>query len=68
MVYFNYDHTKFICVDRKDIVKYPTIDRHTKGKLDRIKKLPFDVGRLYGSNLTEREKTLFKNHKVREIK
>lgn len=68
MVYFNYNHTKFICVDKKDIVKYPTIDRHTKGKLDKIKKISFDDARLYGSELTEREKNLFKNHKVREIK
>lgn len=68
MVFFNYDLTKFICVDKKDIVKYPTIDRHTQGKLDRIRKISFDDARLYGSELTEREKFLFKNHKVREIK
>jgi len=68
MVFFNYDLTKFICIDKKSIIKYPTIDRHTQGKLDRIKQISFDDARLYGPNLTEREKTLFKNHKVREIK
>ena len=68
MVNFNYNRTKFICIDKKDIVKYPTIDRHTKGKLDKVRKISFDDARLYGLELTEREKSLFKNHKVREIK
>lgn len=68
MVYFNNDRSKFICVDKKDILKYPTVSRNVKGKLDRVKIIPFDDARLYGANLTDREKTLFKNHRVCEFK
>ena len=68
MVFFNYDRTKFICVNRDDIIKYPSGGRYTQGKMDSVIKIPFDDTRIYGSELTEREKFLFKNHKVREIK
>jgi hypothetical protein len=63
MAYFNYDLSKVILLDKQAILKYPTIDRHTKGKVDRIKKIPFDAAKLYGSNLTDREKSLFKKHR-----
>ena len=62
MAYFNYDLSKVILLDKQAILKYPTIDRHTKGKVDRIKKISFDDAKLYGSNLTDREKSLFKKH------
>jgi hypothetical protein len=68
MAYFNFDLTKVIVVDKQTILQYPTIDRHTKGKIDRIKKIDFDGARLYGSNLTEREKSLFKKHYYCELK
>jgi len=68
MVYFNFDRTKFICINKEDIVKYPTVDRNVKGKMDRVKKLSFDVARLYGSHLTNIERGLFKNHFIRKIK
>jgi len=68
MVYFNNTRDKFICVDKKDILKYPTVNRNVKGKLDRVKIVSFDDARLYGADLTEREKTLFKNHCVCEFK
>ena len=48
--------------------KYPSGGRYTQGKMDSVIKIPFDDTRIYGSELTEREKFLFKNHKVREIK
>lgn len=60
MAYLNFDRTKVLCVDKKSIMKYPTIERHTKGKLDLIKQVGFHEARLYGPNLTDREKTLFK--------
>jgi len=68
MVYFNNTRDKFICVDKKDILKYPTVNRNVKGKLDRVKIVSFDDARLYGADLTEREKTLFKKHCVCEFK
>jgi len=63
MAYFNYDLSKVILLDKQSILKYPTVDRHTKGKVDRIKKISFDDAKLYGSNLTDREKSLFKKHR-----
>jgi len=60
MSYFNFDRTKVLCVDKKSIMKYPTIERHTKGKLEGIKQVGFHEARLYGQGLTDREKTLFK--------
>ena len=68
MVFFNYNRTKFICVNRDDIMKYPSGGRYTQGKMDSVIKIPFDDARIYGHELTEREKFLFKNHKVCEIK
>jgi hypothetical protein len=68
MMYFNFDLTKLILIDKQTILKYPTIDRHTKSKIDRIKKVSFDDARLYGSNLTQREKSLFKQHRHCKLK
>lgn len=62
MAYFNFDLSKVLLLDKKSILKYPTIERHTKGKLDLVKEVSFDEAKLYGSNITEREKTLFKHH------
>jgi len=68
MVFFNYDRSKFICVDGENITKYPSGARYTQGKMDSVIKIPFDDARLYGNNLTEKEKYLFKNHTIRKIK
>lgn len=68
MVFFNYERTKFVCVNGEDILKYPSGGRYTQGKMDSVIKIPFDDSRMYGPQLTERERSLFKNHKITEIK
>lgn len=64
MVYFNKSLDKILTVTKKDILKYPTEKKFFAKfkKYDFIKQIPFDCGRLYGKNLTETEKQLFKNY------
>jgi hypothetical protein len=68
MVFFNFDRTKFICVNKEEIMKYPSGRRYTQGKMDSVIKIPFNDTRMYGSNLTDKEKLLFKNHKILDVK
>ena len=62
MVHFNYDRTKFLITTKTNILKFPPMDRHTKGKSDRVRKVEFGCAMLVGTNLTDRERTLFSNH------
>lgn len=68
MVYFNKSLDKLLVVTKKDIIKYPTQEKYFVRfkKYDLIRQIPFDCGRLYGKNLTNTEKTLFKNHFVED--
>jgi len=59
MIFFNYSLTKFIRIRKDDILKYPPVDRYTKGKIDSVRKIPFECGKLYGTGFTEREKSIF---------
>jgi hypothetical protein len=68
MVYFNKSLNKILTVTKKDILKYPTEKKFFVkfNKYDLIRQIPFDFGRLYGKNLTDKEKQLFKNYSDRE--
>jgi hypothetical protein len=65
MVYFNNSLNKILTVTKKDILKYPTEKKFFArfNKYDLIRQIPFDFGRLYGKNLTDKEKQLFKNYR-----
>jgi hypothetical protein len=69
MAYFNESLDKILVVSKKDIIKYPTQKKFFQRfqKYDLIRQIPFDCGRLYGSNLTENEKNKFKNNSDYEI-
>jgi hypothetical protein len=64
MVYFNKSLNKILTVTKKDILKYPTEKKFFARfkKYDLIRQIPFDSGRLYGKNLTDKEKQLFQNY------
>jgi hypothetical protein len=64
MIYFNKSLDKLLVVTKKDIIKYPTQEKYFSRfkKYDLIRQIPFDCGRLYGKNLTDTEKQIFKNH------
>jgi hypothetical protein len=64
MVYFNKSLDKLLVSTKKDIIKYPTQEKYFSRlkKSDLIRQIPFDCGRLYGKNLTDMEKQIFKNH------
>ena len=65
MAYFNTSFNKLLLVSKEDIVKYPYVKKvfYNHGrKVDIIKKIPFRCARLFGNNLTDREKQLFPNH------
>ncbi len=61
MCYFNHDRSKVLIAEESDILKTPSLDKEFKGKgvIDKIRSLPFSVGRIFG-DVTEREKRLFK--------
>jgi hypothetical protein len=61
MVYMNYNRTKVIIVDNDTITQYPTINKQFKAKrvMDRVKEIPMNVGRIFGRDITDREKQLF---------
>ena len=59
MMFFNYDLTKLIRIIKNDIIKVSREKRFTQGKFDIVRKVPFKYGKLYGTNLTEREMSIF---------
>lgn len=59
MIIFNFDLTKFIRIKKEDIIKFPPIKRHTQGKYDFVRKIPFEYGKMYGTGFGEREKSIF---------
>ena len=61
MVYMNYNRTKVIIVDNDTITQYPTINKQFKAKrvMDKVKEIPMNVGRVFGMNITDRERELF---------
>ena len=61
MVYMNYNRTKVIIVDNDTITQYPTINKQFKAKrvMDKVKEIPMNMGRVFGMNITDRERELF---------
>ena len=66
MVWCNKSRNKFITVDQEQLKRYRTVSRNVQGKNDRVKIISFASARLYGfgTDLTKREKRIFKNHSV----
>jgi hypothetical protein len=62
MGYMNYHRTKVLMISKEDIQKYPTIDKYFRRKqtTDRLKELPMSEGYVFGENITEKERRLFK--------
>jgi len=69
MVWFNNSLNKMIVVSKKNLLGVPTVSKQfsSNKKVDRVKKVPFNMGHLIGSNLTEQEKRLFLNHEETDL-
>ena len=69
MVWFNKNLTKFIIAWKKDILKFPVSNRYLpNGEIDRVRKVDFKYGKLYGSSFNPIEVEKFKNRVEYEIK
>ena len=66
MVYFNYDLTKFVRVEKSGIMSVEPEKRYTQGKYDMVRKVPFNCGKLYGNFLGNFEKSIFE-HEICDI-
>lgn len=62
MVYFNFSKTKLLMVSKEDIIKYPTQEKYfkTQKKWDVVRDISPSDGHVFGNNLTERERGLFR--------
>ena len=67
MMYSNMNHNKFIMIKSKDIIKYPVVDVFISkiNKYDKMRRLNFEDGILFGSGFGELEKEKFTN--IKEI-
>lgn len=62
MVWFNNNLDKFAIVWKKDILKFPVTNRNLpNGEIDKVRKIDFEYGKLYGSNFSPIEGEKFKN-------
>jgi len=62
MVWFNNNVTKFAIAWKKDILKFPVTNRNLpNGQIDRVRKVDFECGKLYGSSFNPIEMEKFKN-------
>lgn len=59
MIFFNYNLTKFVRIKKEDIISISPEKRYTKGKYDMVRKIPFECGKMYGTNFGELEKSIF---------
>ena len=61
MGFMNYHRTKVLMISKKDIQKYPTIEKFFKHKQvsDKVRELSMKDGYVFGDGLTEREKNVF---------
>jgi hypothetical protein len=61
MAFLNNTRNKVIMLENNDIIKYPTIEKYFsyKNMNDHVKELPFSAGRIFGTNITEKERSLF---------
>lgn len=67
MVFFNHDLTKFVRIKKEDILNVSPVKRFTQGKYDFVRKIPFEYGKMYGTNFGELEQTIF-NCEICELK
>ena len=69
MVWFNNDLSKFAIAWKKDILKFPVSDRNLpNGQVDRVRKVDFDCGKLYGHSFNSNEIQKFKHTEEYKIK
>jgi hypothetical protein len=62
MVWFNNNLTKFAIAWKNDILKFPVTDRNLpNGQIDKVRKVDFKYGKLYGSSFSPIEIEKFKN-------
>jgi len=67
MVWFSNDLSRFVIAWKKDIIKYPVSKRYLRnGEIDKVKKVDYSCGILYGSSFGKKEIEIFSNRK--EIK
>ena len=68
MMYSNMNHDKFIMIKSEDIVKYPVLDVYIKEiqKYDKMRRLNFEDGILFGDNFGKIELERFPN--IRNLK
>lgn len=61
MCFMNYPRTKTLIVEKDAIKKYRSVDKNFANHhvTDKIKKIPFHEGSLFGSDFSEKEKSLW---------
>jgi len=61
MIYMNFYRTKVIILDNRTIEEFPTINKtfKTKKVKDMVKEIPMNRGRIYGNDITYKERMLF---------
>lgn len=59
MIFFNHDLTKFVRIKKEDILNVSPVKRFTQGKYDLVRKIPFEYGKMYGTNFGKLEQTIF---------
>lgn len=60
MVWFDNSLSKFAIAWKKDILKFPVSNRHLpNGEIDKVRKVDFKYGKLYGYNFGNNEKEKF---------
>jgi hypothetical protein len=69
MVWFNNNLSKFTIAWKKDILKFPVSNRNLpNGQIDRVRKVDFKYGKLYGSSFNPIEVEKFINRKEYDLK
>ena len=61
MVFMSHRLNKLLIVDKESIKKYNIVDKDFVkwGKKDKVRKLKFSEGNLFGTNITNREREIF---------
>lgn len=69
MVWFNNNLTKFAISWKKDILKFPVINRNMpNGQIDRVREVDFKYAKLYGPSFNSNEMRVFENRVEYELK
>ena len=65
MVFMSNKLNKLLIVDKESIKKYPIVDKKFKrwdNKSDKVRKVKFSEGNIFGTNITDIERDIFKCH------